>query len=223
MCGRYTIMVTIEELMLRFMLDRPLSRYEPRYNVAPGQMIMAIIHDGERRRAGELQWGLIPNWAKDGGKSRFMNARAESLTERAAFRLPFERKRCIVPADGYYEWRKMEDGSKRPMRIALKSGGLFGMAGLYDTWTAPDGSKISTCAIITTEPNELLAAIHDRMPAILRPEDEARWLSRDERDTAALAALLGTYPAELMHAYPVHPMVGNVRNDVAACVEEWRG
>ncbi|MDF2716563.1 MAG: response-associated peptidase [Paenibacillus sp.] len=222
MCGRYTIVVTMEELMLRYLDELPAAgRYHtPRYNVAPMQNIMAVIHDGEKNRLGELRWGLVPSWASDEKiGSKMINARAETILEKNSFKTLIRRKRAIVPADGFYEW-KPHGGKKQPMRITMKDESLFSMAALYDTWAAPDGRKISTCTIITTTPNSLMADIHDRMPVILRPEDEALWLDRGNDDVGRLTGLLLPYPAEAMRAYPVSPIVGNVKNDTAECIVE---
>lgn len=222
MCGRYTITVTIEELMLRFLIGQPSVPYHrPRYNVAPGQMVLAVIHDGQQNRLGELKWGLIPKWAKDEQIGyKMINARAETLDEKPAYKEPLLRRRCLIPADGFYEW-KQTDGGRRPMRITMKDRGLFAMAGLYDIWAAPDGRKVASCTIITTEPNKLMADIHNRMPAILQPEDEAAWLNRELTDAAALKTLLRPYPDDAMEAYPVPPLVGNARNDSPECIRLW--
>ena len=214
MCGRYTITVTIEELMARFMAeDATVPFHRPRYNVAPTQLVPVVIHDGTRNRLGMLKWGLVPPWAEDERiGARMINARAETLEERPAFRRAFRFKRCILPADGFYEWKR--DGKrKRPLRIVLRDGGVFGMAGLYETWTGPDGRKVHTCAVVTTAPNRLMADIHDRMPVILRREDEALWLDRNVQDPERLRPLLQPYPAEEMEAYEVDPRVGNVAFD----------
>ncbi|MBO9597220.1 MAG: SOS response-associated peptidase [Cohnella sp.] len=221
MCGRYTIVVSIEELMLRYLSDLPTNRYHtPRYNVAPMQQVLAVVNDGEKNRLGELRWGLVPSWASDDKiGSKMINARAETLLEKPSFRGLVQRKRALVPADGFYEW-KQAGGDKQPMRITMKDGGIFSMAALYDTWVAPDGRKISTCTIITTTPNELMADIHDRMPVIVRPEDEAYWLDRGNADTAGLTSLLRPYDAAAMRAYPVSKVVGNVKNDTPECIEE---
>jgi len=221
MCGRYTIVVSMEELMMRYLNELPMDKFHiPRFNVAPMQNVTAVIHDGTRNRLGELRWGLVPSWAKDDKiGSKMINARAETLLEKNAFKLLVRRKRAIVPADGFYEWKK-NGNLKQPMRITMKDGSLFSMAGLYDTWIAPDGRKISTCTIITTEPNGLMADIHDRMPVILRPEDEAEWLDRGNEDTRGLMTLLRPFAADKMRAYPVSPKVGNVKNDTPDCIEE---
>jgi putative SOS response-associated peptidase YedK len=222
MCGRFSFSPEIQQIITRFHIDEVTFDYIPRYNIAPGQMIPAIISHEGKNRLGQLKWGLIPFWAKD-EKIAFktINAKAETVHEKPAFKHAFKRKRCIIPADGFYEWKKTETG-KQPMRIILKSGDLFGMAGLYDTWTAQDGSKVHTCTIITTKPNELVADIHDRMPVILRPEDEGIWLDREKQDVELLQTLLVPYPAEKMRAFPVSPLVGNVKNDSEECIREMK-
>ncbi|AJY76484.1 SOS response-associated peptidase [Paenibacillus beijingensis] len=220
MCGRYTLLVTLEELMLRYMIDGTIiPHHRPQYNIAPGQMVLAVISDGSRNRLGELKWGLIPPWVDDPKiGSKMLNARAETAAAKAAFAAPLRRKRCLIPADGFYEWQKREDG-KQPMRIVLRSRSVFSMAGLYETWLSPAGEKISTCTVLTTRPNELMAPIHDRMPVILRPEDEALWLDRSVQRPEATRQLLIPYPAEEMEAYAVSKEVGSVRNDSPACIE----
>jgi putative SOS response-associated peptidase YedK len=220
MCGRYTIIVTLEELLRRYDVSGSIMpSHMPRYNVAPGQMVMSVINDGERNRLGQLRWGLIPEWAKDERVGyKMLNARAETLAEKPAFRNSFQRKRCLIPADSFYDWKQTDKG-KQPMRILLKSQEIFSLAGLYDTWTSPDGSKISTCTVITTKSNEMMAEIHDRMPVILRPQEESIWLDREISQTDVLLPLLRPYATDEMYAYPVSDRVGNVRNDDEACVE----
>lgn len=224
MCGRYTITVSLEELMLRFHADRTsISYHRPNYNIAPMQLVPAVINDGTSNRLGLLKWGLIPSWAKD-DKIAFqtMNARSETAADKPAFKTPLRRKRCLIPADSFYEWKRT-GSTKQPMRITLKSGDLFSMAGLYDTWTTPDGSVIHSCAILTTVPNELMGDIHDRMPVILRPEDEALWLDRTVTDPEPVRHLLVPYPSMQMRAYSVSARVGNVRNNDAELIEEISG
>lgn len=225
MCGRYTITITMEELMMRYFAELPAVPFHlPRYNVAPTQQVPTVVNDGQRNRLGLLKWGLIPPWAEDEKiGARMINARAETLEERPAFRDAYRRKRCLIPADGFYEWKKGPGGGKRPYRIVLRSGGLFSMAALYETWTAPDGSKVSSFAIVTTQPNRLMADIHDRMPVILQPEDEALWLDRQVQDPARLRDLLVPYPAEEMEAYEVDKRVGSPANDDPACLERVSG
>lgn len=221
MCGRYTITVTFEQLLAYFAIEEAgVPFHTPRYNVAPGQLIPAVIHDGEQLRIGQLKWGLIPNWAKDAKLAyKMINARAETVHERSAYKVPFQRKRCLIPADGFYEWMASRNGGKQPMRIVLKSRSIFSFAGLYDTWLSPEGEKISTCTIITTEPNELVKPIHNRMPVILDEKNEQKWLELDQQPDV-LHAMLKPYDADDMYAYPVSPLVGHVKNDSEACIEE---
>ncbi|WP_036638784.1 SOS response-associated peptidase, partial [Paenibacillus durus] len=171
-------------------------------------------------RIGQLRWGLVPSWAKDdksGGK--MINIRAETLTDKPSFRRLLSSRRCVIPADGFYEWRN-RGGSKQPMRILMRDGGIFSLAGIYDIWVDTDGKKLATCAIITTEPNDLTAEIHNRMPVILRPEDVGLWLERSIHDIDILAKLLKPFGAEKMKAYPVSTKVGNVRNDSKDLIDE---
>lgn len=223
MCGRYTITVSMEELMTRYLTnDSTMIQYAPKYNVAPMQFIPAVIHNGTENRVGELRWGLVPSWAKDQKMgSKMINARAETLLEKASFKRLVSNRRCIIPSDGFYEWKK-QGSSKQPMRIVMRDGDIFSMAGLYDIWIDPEGKKLSTCTIITTTPNSLMADIHDRMPVILGRDDESAWLSRNNHDEAALMALLRPYESSKMHAYPVSPAVGNVRHDSKELIEEIR-
>lgn len=207
--------------MLRFMLESSTPFYEPRYNVAPGQMIPAIINNGAQNKLGQLRWGLIPSWAKDAKIGYTMiNARVETIADKPAFRTSLRSKRCIIPADGFYEWKRTEDG-KQPMRIVQKTGQLFAMAGLYDTWVSPEGDKISSCTIITTVPNKTMAGIHDRMPIILKKQDEAAWLDRSIQDVNLLQSLIGQpFPDEELRVYPVTQAVGNVKNDSPENIKE---
>jgi putative SOS response-associated peptidase YedK len=220
MCGRFTLIADPVKVMERFLLDEIPFAMQPRYNVAPGQMVPAIIAAGKKRRIGQLRWGLVPAWAADEKIGyKMINARAETLTEKPAFRRLFARKRCMIPADGFYEWKQGEKG-KQPMRILMKDGGLFAFAGLFDTWERPDGVKIHSCTIITTKANRVVADIHDRMPVILRREDEELWLDRERYDADLLKSLFVPYDAAQMRAYPVSQMVGNAKNDLPQCIEE---
>lgn len=221
MCGRFTISVTMDELFAYYSLHEPgVPFHEPRFNIAPMQMVPAIINDGERNKIGELRWGLVPAWSKDDkGGFKMINARAETLTEKPSFRGLLTKKRCLIPADGFYEWKAV-GSAKQPYRIVLRERSIFSLAGLYETWTSPDGNKISTCTIITTEPNELMADIHDRMPVILSREDESTWLDRTNQDKDVLQSLLRPYDAAEMRAYLVSTAVGNVRNKSAELIKE---
>jgi putative SOS response-associated peptidase YedK len=221
-CGRYTLAYEDFSFMLEYYGLTPTTEfsYSPRYNIAPGQAVPAVVHDGQHKRIGLLRWGLVPAWAESQNIGfKTINARAETLTQRPTFRKLVERKRCLLPADGFYEWKKT-DGRKQPMRIVLKSRSLFSFAGLYDTWISPAGEKLSTCTIITVKPNDLMASIHNRMPAILRREDEDAWVDRSVRNSGDITNLLSPYAAEEMTAYPVQALVGNVHNDGPECIQE---
>ncbi|MGM1050331.1 MAG: SOS response-associated peptidase [Bacillota bacterium] len=224
MCGRFTLTVTWEDLMERYLIDPESTSpfHTPRYNIAPTQMVTAVIHDGVRRRIGQLRWGLVPSWSRDSsGAAKMINARSETLEEKPAFKTPFMRKRCLIPADGFYEWQRTAD-AKTPHRIGMKDGGIFSMAGLYDMWTTPDGSKLSTCTVITTRPNQLMERIHNRMPVILSSEDEALWLSRNA-GSGDLKRLLGPFPAVEMTATVVGTSVNSVKNDTPDCIRPITG
>ncbi|BCG59162.1 SOS response-associated peptidase [Paenibacillus sp. URB8-2] len=221
MCGRYTITVALEELMLKYYTqDVTIKHYAPKYNAAPMQNLPAVIGTGAGNRVGELRWGLVPSWAADDRSgSKMINIRAETLQDKPSFKKLLSSRRCIIPADGFYEWRS-QGGSKQPMRIMMRDGCVFSLAGIYDIWVNADGKKLGTCAIITTEPNALTAEIHNRMPVILRPEDENNWLERSNHDVDSLAKLMKPYDASKMRAYPVSAKVGNVRNDSKELLEE---
>ncbi|GBG06336.1 DUF159 family protein [Paenibacillus agaridevorans] len=206
-------MVSIEELMEHYMIENLSEPFAPRYNIAPSQMVLAVINAGEQNRIGQLKWGLVPPWAEDEKIGyKMINARGETVAGKPAFRAAFQRKRCLIPADGFYEWQLRQDGSKQPYRIVLKDVKIFSFAGLYETWTSPDGNKVSTCTIITTSPNKLMADIHDRKPVILPQHAEATWLNK-ETPAAGLAELIRPYPDKEMEAYPVSSSVGNVKNN----------
>ncbi|MGG6310667.1 SOS response-associated peptidase [Paenibacillus macerans] len=221
MCGRFTITLSLDELIVRYLiLESRLAKFAPNYNVAPMQFIPAVISGKQGNRLGELRWGLVPSWAKDDKIGvKMINARAESLTEKPAFRKLLSSRRCLIPTDGYYEWQQQAN-MKQPYRIVMREGGLFSFAGLYDIWSDPNGDKLATCTVITTEANSLMAEIHPRMPVILRREDEAEWLNRGNSDVSSLQKLLTPYDAAQMRAYPVSPVVGNVRNNSEELLEE---
>lgn len=220
MCGRFTLVTNLVLWNARFQIEVIPFDMQPRYNIAPGQLIPAIISDQGKRRIGQLKWGLVPFWSKDEKVGyKMINAKSETLREKPAFKNLFARKRCIIPADGFYEWKKVGK-EKRPMRIMMKTGEPFAFAGLYDTWTSLEGDKLHSCTIITTKPNEVVADIHDRMPVILNEQDEAIWLDREKFDADLLQSLLVPYDHEEMKAYPVPAMVGSPKNDIPECIEE---
>lgn len=218
MCGRFTRIVPLELIVTRFTISNQVSEkdYKSSYNIAPGQNINAIINDGRRNRFGRLRWGLVPSWAKDPKiGNKLINARAETIADKPSFRDALLKRRCLIPADSFYEWKHNDENKKMktPIRFQLKSGELFALAGIWESWTAPDGHKIFSCAIITTEANELMAPIHNRMPVILRKEDEKFWLDPSNHDREALSQLLTPYPSENMNAYQVSEDVNSVKND----------
>lgn len=219
MCGRYTIVLTEDEFSGLLGFSELPFGWKPRYNIAPGQLVPAIIANQDERRIGQLQWGLIPHWAKDRRKS-WINARGETVAELPSFKQSFQRRRCLIPADGFYEWKQVTaSGAKQPMRIHLPARKLFMMAGLYDTWVQPDGSRLHTCTIVTTASNRMMMPIHHRMPVILEHSLENAWLD-PQLDTAALISLLKPYPSELMDAYPVSDRLGSVEHDSADFIQQ---
>ncbi|MGC9358029.1 MAG: SOS response-associated peptidase, partial [Anaerolineae bacterium] len=219
MCGRFTLTVKLDDLMDAFPEFRPPMTWEPRYNIAPTQPVPVVTNKGEQQIE-FFRWGLIPFWAKDPNiGNRMINARAETLAEKPSFRAAYRRRRCLVLTDGFYEWRK-EPGSrsKIPYLVRMASGKPFAFAGLWEMWQ-PDDTPVLSCTIITTQPNELVAPIHNRMPVILRREAYGLWLEPGEKQPAELQSLLGPYPASEMTAYPVSRKVNDPRNDVPEVVE----
>jgi len=213
MCGRFTF-VDIEDIRERFNAE-PID-LKPNYNVAPTQNVPVIVNNGQLAM---FKWGLIPFWAKDPAiGNKLINARAETVDEKPSFKTILQRKRCLIIADGFYEWKK-EGASKRPHRIVLKSKELFGFAGLWDTWMSPSGEIVNSCTIITTTPNELMSVIHNRMPVILSRDSERVWLDQDIVDSNFLKSLLLPYPAELMLAYEVSSFVNSPKNNGPECLE----
>lgn len=218
MCGRFTLTTDLDRLAEHFAFRAAHLSYTPRYNIAPSQPVLTLI-DAQEHRAGFLRWGLIPSWAKDPGiGDRMINARAETVAEKPSFRRALQKRRCLVLADGFYEWRK-EGKKKTPLFITLKAREPFAFAGLWETWKSPTGEAIHSCTIITTTPNALMESIHNRMPVILPREAEMRWLDRTVEDPQSLLQLLTPYPAEAMVAYQVSQFVNSPRNDTPACIE----
>lgn len=216
MCGRFTNANEDWSFMLDyFSVPDTRFRHPPLYNIAPSQKVPAIISDGRKRRVGLLRWGIIPSWAeRESTTLATFNARAETLLVKPTFKSLVSRKRCIIPADGFYEWPR---NTKKPVRIRLVKREVFAFAGLYDTWTSPKGDKVSTFTVITCAPNFFMASIHDRMPVILQHEDEGLWLDRSVRDTDAVMPLLRP-TSEDMYSYRVAELVGNVRNVGPECI-----
>ena len=212
MCGRYSLTASLDELARRFDFDSNRDDFEPRYNIAPTQQVLAVV-GGNARRAGFIRWGLMPQWAKsDSASPPIINARAETVAEKPTFRDSLRRRRCLILADGFYEWQKMGD-AKRPMRVALRSGEPFAFAGLWSMSSDPEGNRISSCAIITTAANDLLRPIHHRMPVILSEEVEDLWLDTALDDSQTLTQLLEPYPDDALEAYEVSALVNSASND----------
>ena len=211
MCGRFTLRSSPERVKREFQLQEEPS-FEARFNIAPAQSILAVRQTEDEREAAPLKWGLIPSWAKDDSMSaRLINARSETVVEKPAFREAFKRRRCIIPADGFYEWKR-EGGRKQPFFFSMRDGRLFGFAGLWDRWRDEGGKVIESCTILTTEANEVLRPVHDRMPVILHPETYDQWLDEDARAVESLRELLGPYPATEMTARPVSTQVNSPRS-----------
>ncbi|MDO9546919.1 MAG: SOS response-associated peptidase [Pelolinea sp.] len=218
MCGRFTI--TLEPAFFQQELDlgKVLSEWTPRYNTAPSQNIPVVL-DPTERDVEMLRWGLIPHWAKDPAiGNRMINARSETIQEKPSFRAAFKQRRCLILADGFYEWQKpaAKGSHKVPYYFQLTNGAPFAFAGIWEAWQEPEGDEVRSCSIITCPPNELVAQAHDRMPVILDKTTCWNWLS--EQPANDLQAMLAPYPAEKMHAHPVGLTVNNPRNDSAECV-----
>ena len=216
MCGRFTLTATIDELMDRFDVESFLQEeeYSPSYNVAPSQSVLAVLNNGKENRMGFLRWGLIPPWAKDKSIGyKMINARSETLAEKPSFKHAYQKKRCIIVADSFYEWKRVDGKIKIPMRIKLKSNHLFAMAGLWEKWKSPEGKDIFSCSVITTSANQLVKDIHDRMPVILNPIDERTWLDPTLTDTQSLNHLLKPLDPNLMDAYEVSSLVNSPKNN----------
>lgn len=223
MCGRFTLTATIDEILDRFDIQAFLDEenYAPSYNIAPSQAVLAIINDGKANRMGFLKWGLIPPWAKDLSIGNYMiNARAETIGEKPSFRHAFQKKRCLIIADSFYEWKRHNDKTKTPMRIKLKGEQLFAMAGLWEHWKSPEGQSVFSCSVITTTPNELMTDIHDRMPVILKPEDEKTWLNPANKDPKFLSQFLVPLDYSLMEAYEVSPLVNSPKNNSIELIQK---
>ncbi len=212
MCGRFALKAPPAELIKRFNLDE-CADLKPRYNIPPGTEIAAIRQSPEGKRVLHLlRWGLVPHWAKDPSiGNKLNNARGESVAEKPSFREAFKRRRCLIPAEGFYEWQT-QGKAKRPYYISLKTGQLMAMAGLWESWKSPEGDFLRTCCVITTEPNAVMEPIHDRMPVIIAEEAWARWLSGPVED---VEPLIRPYLAEKMQAWAVDRRVSKAADDDA--------
>lgn len=215
MCGRFSLANT-SDLEERFGI-KPGRNIAPRYNIAPSQKIMALVHGQGGYDLVWFVWGLIPFWSKDPATGKgIINARAETVDTKASFKHSFRSKRCLIPADGFYEWKK-EGNSKKPYRFTLQSGGLFTFAGLWEEWNSPQGT-IRSCAIITTGANDVLQAVHNRMPVIVPADEEAVWLGPGT-DTDTLKSILKPYPGSLLEGYEISTLINSPHNDRAEVLQ----
>ena len=217
MCGRYTLASPTERLAEEFGVDASSIELAPNYNVAPTQKVAAVLEEGGQRRLEVLRWGLIPPWADDPGiGSRMINARSETAPGKPSFRRAFRERRCLIPADGFYEWQRT-NGAKQPYYIHMEDGRPFAFAGLWESWSKGEG-EIRTCTILTTGANALVGEVHDRMPVILAHDAYDVWLDpASERDE--LTGLLAPYPEDEMETYPVSRFVNSPSNNDPRCIE----
>jgi len=220
MCGRFVQAQSAQSYAAHFGAMVSLDeQVKPSWNVAPTDRVYAVAEHEGSRLLGAFRWGLIPWFAKDAKVgSRHINARAETAASTATFRDSFARKRCLIPADGFYEWEKRESGGKLPHFIHHGDGTPLALAGLWSSWKSPGGERVATCSIITTRPNDLVSPIHDRMPVVLAPESWDHWLDRDTADPAALTALLLPAADGTLTEHPVSTLVNDVKNNYAECI-----
>lgn len=222
MCGRFTQHNEEDEFEDRFNFSNPAGiLFNKRFNIAPSQNVPVVVVEEDVRLLKLMRWGLVPFWAKDASIGyKMINARAETITERASFKNALKNKRCLVLASGFYEWVKnKKKNTKTPLYFRLKSKEPFAFAGLWDEWKQPDGDKLFSFTIITTGPNELMRPIHNRMPVILRQMDENMWLDPELVEFDKLIPLLRPYPTDLMEAYEVSTIVNSPKNDVPECIK----
>jgi len=220
MCGRFTLRAPASLVAEQFALFE-MAPFAPRFNIAPSQpvAVVRLLPDEPERQLAWLRWGLIPSWATDPAiGNRMINARAETVAEKPAFRAALRRRRCLVIADGFYEWQKT-GGKKQPHFIHMRDDRPFAFAGLWESWEGADHSVVESCTLLTTEPNQLLAPIHNRMPVILAPERYHQWLDPGVGDPDRLRPLLAPYPADRMGAYPITTYVNSPANDGPRCIE----
>ncbi|MFW9816223.1 MAG: SOS response-associated peptidase [Candidatus Thorarchaeota archaeon] len=218
MCGRVSLLTYAEKLAERFNVQEVIDRPDPIYNIAPLQMVATVVQR-ETRQLVLMKWGLVPSWADDISiGNRLINARAESIATKPSFRAAFKKRRCLIISDGFYEWQKVGK-VKKPIHVRLKNREPFAFAGLYEYWNkTKSGKSLQTCTIITTSPNRLMKSIHHRMPVILRPEFEDKWLN-PEAKAEELEAMLQPYPAEEMEAFEISKYVNNPRNQGPECIQ----
>jgi putative SOS response-associated peptidase YedK len=218
MCGRFAQRTDPKRVAKWFGVEE-VPELEPRYNIAPTQEILGVRETEDGREVAFYKWGLIPSWAKDTSiATRLINARSETVREKPAFRQAFKQRRCVIPADGFYEWQRTE-GRKQPFFFQMRDESPFGFAGLWEQWKGEEGQVINSCTILTTEANEVLKPVHDRMPVILHPDDYALWLEHDTRKLEMVEDLLRPYPAEEMASYPVSTLINRPRSQGERLIE----
>jgi putative SOS response-associated peptidase YedK len=221
MCGRFKLEAKPGRLADHFDLD-DVPEFPPRYNIAPTQPVLAVVQDRKepKRRLREIRWGLVPSWATDLSiGNSLINARAESILEKPAFKESFRKRRCLIPADGFYEWKR-KGGAKQPYNFGKKDDGLFAFAGVWDRWKSPEGKWIESCSILTTDANTLLREVHDRMPVIVAPEQYDLWLDPGVEDSPDLKQIMQPYDAREMRGYPVSKTVNDPKNETPECAAE---
>jgi putative SOS response-associated peptidase YedK len=219
MCGRFARATELEAILRRLRFDTSeLTELHPRYNVAPGQAVAVVQVEDGRRVLASFRWGLIPSWAKD-AKIAFslINARAETVAEKPAFRAAFKSRRCLIPATAFYEWEKVGTKKKQPFAFAMRDGEVFAFAGLWERWNDIEAGLVQSCSIITTQANGVVRPVHDRMPVIVAPNDFAAWLD-PQTGPVDLHGLLRPYPAAEMIGWPVSSYVSNARNEGPECL-----
>lgn len=221
MCGRFALYTPASRIAEIFDLIEPID-LTPRYNVAPTNQIPIVIASDSGRKLGMVRWGLQPFFLKDKPGPPLINARAETLLQKPMFRRPLTHHRCLVPADGFFEWERVGK-VRKPWLFAMADGDVFAMAGLWESTRGDDGARQSSVAIITTDSNALVVPIHDRMPVIVHRDDWSAWLDRDNVDAEGWIAKLVPFPAEAMRAVRVDPRVNNVKNDDSGCVAPFAG
>ena len=218
MCGRFTQHHNSGQVSEHFGVQQTLFEVSPRYNIAPQQTIPVILAPQGITVLDGFRWGLVPSWAKESNiGQKMINARSETLTEKPSFRNALVRRRCVIPADGFYEWERLEGGVRQPVHFRRRDGDLFGFAGLWEEWQDPDAENelLRTCTIVTTSANETVSPVHDRMPVMLTPDAEAIWLNSSVRDTDLLRSLLVSYPDEAMESFRVSRRVNAPVNEGA--------
>lgn len=218
MCGRFTLTADLDTLQLAFNLETVPPDLPPRYNIAPSQPVAIITNEAPTALSFHT-WGLLPSWAKDPAlANKLINARSETAHEKPSFRSAFKRRRCLIPADGFFEWKR-EGNEKTPMFIHLKGRPVFALAGLWEVWNSPQGDEVRSCTILTAEANDFMKPIHDRMPVILDPADYEEWLVAGDAPALALHALMRPYDSDQMTAYAVSKLVNRPGNDTPQVIE----